>query len=84
MNDQTLINALFSTCGALGGWWLKTMWASIIKLQTEQAVISARLADSAIMIANDYVKKEELDRLIDAIFKKLDRIEDKLDNKVDK
>jgi hypothetical protein len=84
MNDQTLINALFSICGALGGWWLKTMWASIIKLQTEQAVISARLADSAIMIANDYVKKEELDRLIDAIFKKLDRIEDKLDNKVDK
>jgi hypothetical protein len=84
MNDQTLINALFALSGSLGGWWLKTMWAAIIRIQIEQAAISLKFAESAVLISNEYAKKDDLDRLIDAIFKKLDRIEDKLDGKVDK
>jgi hypothetical protein len=84
MNDQTLINVLFATSGALGGWWLKAMWAAILKLQIDQAAISLKFAESAVSVSNEYIKKEEFERFLDIIYKKLDRIEDKLDGKVDK
>ena len=37
-----------------------------------------------ILVAGNYVKKDDFDRFTDAIFSKLDKISDKLDNKADK
>ncbi len=37
-----------------------------------------------VLVAGDYVKKDEYSAMMNAIFAKLDRIEDKLDKKADK
>lgn len=61
----------------LGGWVLKTLWAA----QKEMAHDLAKLREE---IPKVYAPKDELRESITALFKKLDRIEDKLDSKEDK
>ena len=42
------------------------------------------MASIEVLVAGHYVTRPDMDKLGDAIFKKLDRIEGKLDGKVDK
>ena len=49
-----------------------------------ETVPRGRVAEIEVLVAGAYVKKDDLEKLSNAIFAKLDRIEDKLDLKVDK
>ena len=82
--SQELFNLAIAIAGSLGGWWMKTMWDSIKDLQETDKTIAAKIASIEVLVAGDYVRKDEFERSFSAIFKKLDRIEDKLDHKVDK
>lgn len=82
--DQNLFNIAVGVSGALGGWWMKAMWEAVKDLKTADDKLSAQVSDIKVMVAGDYVRHEMFDRLSDAIFAKLDRIENKLDSKVDK
>lgn len=84
MLDQQLFNIMFAIAGALGGWWMKAMWESLKELEKADRRMASEVADVKILVAGQYVKQESFDALSAAIFKKLDRIEDKLDHKVDK
>ncbi len=84
MIDQTVFNIAIAISGGLGGWWLKTMWNSLRDLQKADQKLAEKVAAIEILVAGQYVRKDDLDRLSDAIFKKLDKIEDKLDGKADK
>lgn len=46
--------------------------------------LSVKVQSIELLVAGEYVKKAEIQQLSDSLFKKLDRIEDKLDGKVDK
>lgn len=84
MDQQQLFNVLFAIAGALGGWWMKAMWESVKELQHTDRALTNEVAELKVLVAGQYMKRDEFDRISNAIFAKLDRIEDKLDGKADK
>lgn len=82
--DQSIFNIAFGIAGTLGGWWMKAMWEAVKDLKTADQELANQVSDLKVLVAGDYVRREMFDRLSDAIFAKLDRIENKLDHKADK
>lgn len=82
--DQSLVNWLLAGFGALIGFLLNAVWQSVKDLQKSDKDIAAKVADIEVLVAGDYVKKNEFQDNIKALFAKLDKIEDKIDRKVDK
>lgn len=82
--DQQLFNIVMGVAGALGGWWMKAMWEGLKDLQRTDHALTQQVNNLQVLVAGQYMRREEFDKLSQAIFAKLDRIEDKLDNKVDK
>jgi len=75
---------LLTAVSAIGGWFLRQLHAKTEHLET-------MLQNVANTLAREYVHKNDLagfksdiKEMIDAVFRKLDRIEDKLDQKADK
>jgi hypothetical protein len=79
-----LFDFVLSILGVLGGWWMKVMWETLKDLQTADRQLAEKLSSIEVLVAGNYVKREEFDKIADAIFKKLDRIDDKLSNKADR
>lgn len=84
MDTQTLINVLFAIAGAMGGWILNNLKASIEALQKADSTLADKVQHIEVLVAGTYVKRDDLDKLSSALFHKLDKIESKLDNKQDK
>jgi len=84
MDVQTLINILISIVGATGGWILKSVTDSVKELQITDTKLADKVASIEVLVAGQYCKREDLEKMTTALFQKLDRIEDKLDSKVDK
>ena len=82
--DQNIFNIAIGIAGALGGWWMKAIWEAVKDLKVADERLASQVSDLKVLVAGDYVRREMFDRLSDAIFAKLDRIESKLDHKVDK
>lgn len=81
---QNLFNIVIGVSGALGGWWMKAMWDGIKDLQKADLQLTHEVSQLQILVAGHYMRREEFERTSQAIFVKLDRIEDKLDGKADK
>mgnify|MGYP006921415804 CR=1 FL=1 len=85
---QTIFNILILAVGGLGGWWMKMMWDSLKELERADRSLIDRVAAIDVLVAGSYVKRDyfesKLDGVTTALFAKLDRIELKLDGKVDK
>jgi len=73
MDNQTLINLAFGALGALGGWVLNSLSRSILRIE-----------DRLLELPMQYVTKEDYRMDISEIKEMLNKIFDKLDNKVDK
>jgi hypothetical protein len=82
--DQTIFNIAISVSGFLGGWWLKVLWDAVKDLQIADKILVDKVNTIEILIAGNYMSKLDFDKIASAIFAKLDKIEDKLDRKVDK
>ena len=82
--DQTIFNIAATVAGFLGGWWLKVMWDAVKDLQSADKVLVEKVNSIEILVAGNYMTKNDFDKIGAAIFAKLDKIEDKLDRKVDK
>lgn len=82
--DQTIINWLLSAFGALIGFLLNAVWQAVKELQEGDKKLAAKISEIEVLVAGDYVKKGEFSSVVTALFKKLDRIEDKIDTKKDK
>lgn len=81
---QTLFNIAVGLVGALGGWILNTLWTEIKSMQQTDEKLADKVAGIEILVAGQYVKRDDMERMTTAIFAKLDRIEDKIDLKADK
>jgi hypothetical protein len=79
-----IFDFVLSILGVLGGWWMKVMWETMKDLQVADRQLAEKLSSIEVLVAGNYVKREEFDKIADAIFKKLDRIDDKLSNKADR
>ena len=75
---------MMAIAGALGGWWMKAMWESMKDLEKADKRLTSEVSDLKVLVAGQYVKQDAFDRVIAALFTKLDRMEDKLNHKIDK
>jgi len=82
--EQVVFNWAIAIAGCLGGWVLKTIWETVKDLQASDKQIIDRVSAIEILVAGKYVSREELERIVDKLFGKLDAISDKLNGKVDK
>lgn len=80
MDLQVVLNVLFAICGALVGWVVKMTYDAQKELRKDLR----ELEQLAVKKDDFFEWKADFDRKTDAVFKKLDRIEDKLDGKKDK
>jgi len=60
------------------------MWESLNELRSADARLTEKVQAIEVLVAGNYVTKSDLNVLTEALFKKLDRIESKVDNKADK
>jgi hypothetical protein len=84
MDWQSAFNIAAAIAGALGGWWLKTLHESMKDLRDADHELATKVHGIEVLVAGDYVTRDSLDRSLSALFHKLDRIEEKLDQKADK
>ena len=82
--SQTMINAIIGGFAAAGAFILRVIWEGLRELQKADVDLAAKISEIQLLVAGNYVKKDELDGVIKALFTKLDKIEDKLDKKVDR
>lgn len=82
--DQMLFNISVSVVGFLGGWWLKVLWDAVKDLQAADKQLAEKVGEIEVLVAGSYITRHDFDKIASAIFAKLDKIEDKLDRKVDK
>lgn len=81
---QELFNWLLGGFGALMGFLLNSVWQTVKDLQAADAKLGEKVASIEVLVAGDYVRKDEFVTMTNALFAKLDRIEDKIERKADK
>lgn len=81
---QTLFNLVVSLAAFFGGYVLNSLKTAIERLQQTDKELTDKIQSIEVLVAGNYVKRDDMERLSQAIFSKLDRIERKLDGKVDK
>jgi hypothetical protein len=84
MEFQDLFNILMGFVMAIFGWFLRISWESLTSLQKADRELADKVARIEVLVAGEYVKKDEFDRVIQRLFDKLDHIEMKIDQKADK
>ena len=82
--DQSLVNWLLAGFGGLIGFLLNAVWQAVKDLQKADKILADRIGEIEVWVAGSYITKTDFTNVTDAIFRKLDRIEDKIDNKKDK
>jgi hypothetical protein len=74
---QELINWAFLALSSFGGWWLRTVWENHKELANKIAAIE-------VLVAGNYVKRDEVTGFMIRIEHKIDSLNNRLDSKVDK
>jgi hypothetical protein len=84
MDIQLAFNIAVALVAFLGGWVLNSLKDSINSLKKTDGELADKVQHIEVLVAGSYVKRDDLDKLAAALFTKLDRIELKVDQKVDK
>ena len=63
---------------------MRIMWDSLQNLQHQDRELAEKVSKIEVLVAGEYVKKDDFDRIIERLFDKLDHIELKIDSKQDK
>ena len=82
--EQNLINALIAVVGSAFGWILKVIWDAVKELQAADDQLIEKVNRIEVLVAGEYVKREDFRADMDRLFDKLDAIDKKLDGKADK
>ena len=84
LTDQAIVNWILTAIGALLGFLLNSVWRAVRDLQVADKDIAEKVSGIEVLVAGSYAKRDEVERVYQTLFDKLDRIETKLDRKVDK
>jgi putative exporter of polyketide antibiotics len=82
--DQSVINWILGSFGALLGFVMKSVWDAVKDLQNSDKELADKVSRIEVLVAGEYVKKEEFNNIMLRIFEKLDHIESKIEGKQDK
>ena len=84
MDWQALFNIAIVVIGFLGSWILNNLASKLTQVTRDHDLLKDEIHAVHILVAGNYVRNEALEKFSNAIFAKLDRIEEKLSNKQDK
>lgn len=84
MDSQTIFNAAIGLGGFLGAYVLTSITSKLNALQKADDALMEKVQRMEVLVAGEYVKHADLDKLMGTLFNKLDKIEMKLDSKADK
>jgi hypothetical protein len=84
MDTQSAFNVVLSLVAFLGGWVLNSLRDSIRHLQATDAELADKVQHIEVLVAGQYVTRDDFKGLTSALFAKLDKIESKVDAKADK
>jgi len=82
--DQTIVNVVIGVVFSISGWILKSIWEALKELQNVDVQLSDKVNAIELLVAGQYARKDEIEKLFSALFIKLDKISDKIDCKADK
>jgi hypothetical protein len=79
MDYQVLFNSAFTVLMMVLGWILKNIFDAITDLRKNDTELTKEVNKLAVTLPENYIHRETFKDFADAMFKKLDRIEDKFD-----
>jgi len=82
--DQFSLNWFFGISNIVISFGFKLIWDSYNELKKTDKDINEKLNHVEILVAGQYVKRDDFDKVSNHIFSKLDKIIEKLDKKADK
>jgi len=91
MDPQLLLNTGYGLITLLGGWIFKIVWGRIKDLEDDLEALEKHhesdlkearkeLSELALAMPEKYVAKQDLDKLIDFINERFNKLENKIDN----
>ena len=81
---QEFYNWILTGFSAVIGFLLHSVWEAVKDLQKADTELTKRVSEIEVLVAGNYVTRQEFTNTIDALFRKLDKIEEKIDKKVDR
>lgn len=63
---------------AVLGFLLHAVWQAVKDLQRADAELTKRVSEIEVLVAGNYVTRQEFDRVVDKLFAKLDAIDAKI------
>lgn len=82
--EQSYLNWAFGILNLILGAVVKAMWDSYKDLKKADTQLAEKVNQIEVLVAGQYVKRDDFDRVANIIFAKLDKISDKLDQKADR
>jgi hypothetical protein len=82
--DQSFLNWVFGIVNIALGAFMKVMWDSYRDLKKTDKELADKVSNIEVLVAGQYVKRDDFNSVTTQIFAKLDKILDKLEQKVDK
>ena len=84
MDHQMMFNIAIGLISSMLGWWLNNVWTSLKELQEVDRELAEKVASIEILVAGQYVTRDEFNNVLSQVFAKLDRIIEKLNEKADR
>ena len=81
---EVLFKISVAIAGFLGGWVLNSIAGNVKSLQKADNELATKVQAIELLVAGQYVRRDDFDKISAEIFHKLDKIYDKLDGKADK
>ena len=81
---QEFVDWVLAGFSAVLGFLLNAVWQAVKDLQKADNELTKRVSEIEVLVAGNYVTRQEFDRVIDKLFDKLEQIDQKLDKKADK
>lgn len=73
-------NTALAAMSSLLGWLLRALWQEVKELKEDHETLTTKVHAIDLLVAGQYVTREEHRRDIEALFRKLDRIEQRIIN----
>lgn len=84
MDFQFIINLVGAAALGVGGWFARQLWDSVKELKNDVASIRLHVSDAYVKKSEVDSFKQDMDKRFDRVEMLLDRLFDRLDQKVDK
>lgn len=79
--EEKFIVWIIGAFNVLVGFLLSALWQAVKDLQRDQKETVAKLSESEKLVVGEYLRRDEFAPMVAELFKRFDRLEDKVDRK---